>query len=254
MAYIGKTPVIGNFQKCDSISVVNGQAAYTLQVGGVNVSPQSENHMLVSLNGILQAPVDSFTVSGSTLTFASNLVTGDVIDFVMILGNVLDLGVPSDNTVTTAKIVDGAITSAKLASGTGGKVLQVVSATDSTTRNTTSSSFVTASNTLSVNITPSSTSNKIFIIVNAGGYINNTGDANYTIYRDSTNLGGSNGMTTMYNDTSAQINGSIAMSYLDSPSSTSELTYQVYLKANAGTVYINYPNGKASITAFEIAG
>ena len=104
MAYIGKTPVIGNVQKCDSISVVNGQAAYTLQVGGVNVSPQSENHMLVSLNGILQAPVDSFTVSGSTLTFASNLVTGDVIDFVMILGNVLDLGVPSDNTVSLAKL------------------------------------------------------------------------------------------------------------------------------------------------------
>ena len=104
MAYIGKTRVIGNFQKCDSIAVVNGQAAYTLQVGGTNVSPQSENHMLVSLNGILQAPVDSFTVSGSTLTFASNLVTGDVIDFVMILGNVLDLGVPSDNTVSLAKL------------------------------------------------------------------------------------------------------------------------------------------------------
>jgi len=104
MAYIGKQPVIGNFQKCDAISVVNGQAAYTLQVGGSNVSPQSENHMLVSLNGILQSPTDSFTVSGSTLTFASNLVTGDVIDFVMILGNVLDLGVPSDNTVSLAKL------------------------------------------------------------------------------------------------------------------------------------------------------
>jgi hypothetical protein len=104
MPYVGKSPSLGNFQKCDSIAVVNGQAAYTLQVGGTNVSPQSENHMLVSLNGILQAPVDSFTVSGSTLTFASNLVTGDVIDFVMILGNVLDLGVPSDNTVSLAKL------------------------------------------------------------------------------------------------------------------------------------------------------
>ena len=104
MAYIGKEPTIGNFQKCDAISVVNGQAAYTLQVGGTNVVPESVNHMLVSLNGILQAPTDSFTVSGSTLTFASNLATGDVIDFVMILGNVLDLGVPSDNTVTAAKL------------------------------------------------------------------------------------------------------------------------------------------------------
>ena len=103
MAYIGREPTIGNFQKCDAISVVNGQAAYTLQVGGTNVVPESVNHMLVSLNGILQAPTDSFTVSGSTLTFASNLATGDVIDFVMILGNVLDLGVPSDATVTNAK-------------------------------------------------------------------------------------------------------------------------------------------------------
>ena len=104
MAYIGKTPTIGNFQKCDAITVVNGQAAYTMQVGGSNVSPESENHMLVSLNGILQAPVDSFTISGSTITFASNLATGDVIDFIMLLGNVLDLGVPSDNTVTAAKL------------------------------------------------------------------------------------------------------------------------------------------------------
>ena len=104
MAYIGKTPVIGNFQVCDAISVVNGQAAYTMQVGGVNVSPESANHMLVSLNGILQAPTSSFTVSGSTITFASNLVTGDVIDFIQILGNVLDLGVPSDSTVSLAKL------------------------------------------------------------------------------------------------------------------------------------------------------
>ena len=109
MAYIGKQPVVGNFQVCDAISVVNGQAAYTLQVGGTNVEPESANHMLVSLNGILQKPGSSFTISGSTMTFASNLATGDVIDFVQILGNVLDLGSPSDDTVTAAKIVDDAI-------------------------------------------------------------------------------------------------------------------------------------------------
>ena len=154
----------------------------------------------------------------------------------------------------TGTIPSGNISTASLAAAATGKVLQVVTATDSTTRNTTSASFVTASNTLSVNITPSSASNKIFIIVNAGGYINTTGEANYTIYRESTNLGGSDGMTILYNETAAQINSSIAMSYLDSPSSTSELTYQVYLKAVSGTVYINYPNGKASITAYEIAG
>jgi hypothetical protein len=114
MAYIGKTPTIGNFQVCDAISVVDAQAAYTMQVATVDVSPESANHMIVSLNGVIQKPTDAYTVSGSTITFASNLVTGDVIDFIQILGNVLDLGVPSDDTVSTAKIVDGAVTSAKL--------------------------------------------------------------------------------------------------------------------------------------------
>jgi len=104
MAYIGREPQIGNFQVCDAISTVNNQAAYTMQVGSVNVSPESANHMIVSLNGVIQKPTDAFTVSGSTITFASNLVTGDVINFIQILGNVLDLGVPSDSTVSIAKL------------------------------------------------------------------------------------------------------------------------------------------------------
>jgi len=103
MSYIGRQPQIGNFQICDAISVVNGQAAYTMQVSSVNVEPETANHMIVSLNGIIQAPISSYTVSGSTITFASNLVTGDVINFIQILGSVLDLGTPSDATVTDAK-------------------------------------------------------------------------------------------------------------------------------------------------------
>ena len=105
MAYIGKTPVIGNFVKLDAISVVNGQASYTMQNGGANFTAYANvNQFLVSLNGILQSPTDSFTVSSSTITFASNLQTGDVIDFIIVLGNTLDVGVPSDNTVSLAKL------------------------------------------------------------------------------------------------------------------------------------------------------
>ena len=103
MAYIGNPPISGNFQVCDAISVVNGQAAYTMQVSSANVSPESANHMHVSLNGVLQKPNSSFTISGSTITFASNLATGDVIDFILLLGNVNDIGTPSDSTVTNAK-------------------------------------------------------------------------------------------------------------------------------------------------------
>ena len=104
MAYIGKQPVVGNFQVCDAITVVNGQAAYTMQISSTNVEPESANHMLVSLNGVLQKPGSSFTISGATITFASNLATGDVIDFIILLGNVLDIGTPSDGTITEAKL------------------------------------------------------------------------------------------------------------------------------------------------------
>jgi len=114
MSYIGRQPTVGNFQICDAISVVNNQAAYTMQVGSVNVSPESANHIIVSLNGVIQKPNSSFTVSGSTITFASNLVTNDVIDFIQILGDVLDLGVPSDDTVTSAKIADVNVTQGKI--------------------------------------------------------------------------------------------------------------------------------------------
>ena len=104
MPYVGKQPEIGAYKKLDSITAVNGQAAYTLQSGSANYSPASANHLIVSLNGVIQAPQDSFTVSGSTLTFASNLATGDSIDFILALGDVLNVGTPSDNTVTNDKL------------------------------------------------------------------------------------------------------------------------------------------------------
>ena len=104
MAYIGRQPEIGNFQMCDAISVVNGQASYTMQVAGINVIPGGEFNVICSLNGVIQQAGTSFTISSSTITFSQNLVTGDVIDFILILGSVLDLGVPSDGTVTSSKL------------------------------------------------------------------------------------------------------------------------------------------------------
>jgi len=73
------------------------------------VNPENANHMLVSLNGVLQKPGSSFTISGATITFASNLATGDVIDFIILLGNVLDIGTPSDGVITNAKLAQDII-------------------------------------------------------------------------------------------------------------------------------------------------
>jgi hypothetical protein len=141
----------------------------------------------------------------------------------------------------------------------GGKVLQVLSATDATSRTTTSSSYVTASNTLSVTITPSSTSSKIFIISHFNIHqSNNETYAEMTIFRGATNLGNADGgMGRIWSKVSSLPVFPMALSYLDSPNTTSATTYQIYFRAAAtGTVYLGgLDNGaKASITCFEIAG
>ena len=119
MAYIGRPSIVGNFVKLDSITAVNGQAAYTMQNNSVNFTDYSTvNQFLVSLNSVIQSPGSSFTVSGSTLTFASNLSTGDVIDFIIVFGNSLSAGVPTDDTVSTAKLADNAVTAAKITDST----------------------------------------------------------------------------------------------------------------------------------------
>ena len=112
MSYIGKSPSVGNFVKLDALTA-SATASYTMQLNSVNYTPESVNHMLVSLNGVIQAPTTSFTISGSTLTFASTLASSDSIDFIMVYGNVLDIGTPSDSTISTAKIIDNAVTGAK---------------------------------------------------------------------------------------------------------------------------------------------
>ena len=279
MAYIGKQPVVGNFQKCDAITVVNGQAAYTMQVGGVNVNPESENHMLVSLNGILQAPVDSFTISGSTITFASNLATGNVIDFIMLLGNVLYLGSPSDNTVTAAKLNNDIISgSTELASepadtdeflvsdaGTikridyslikgGGKVLQVIQGTHSTAVSTTSSTYVTTN--LTASITPSSSSNKVLIMTTLTVSNRATnGEMMCTLFRDSTNIitdGAQDGFNQNFNS-GGRLDATASCVFLDSPSTTSSTAYSVRIKAQGGTAESIGEGTTGSIILMEIS-
>ena len=323
MAYIGKTPITGNFVKLDAISVVNGQAGYTMNNGGSAFTDyENVNQFLVSLNGILQAPTDSFTVSGSTLTFASNLATGDVIDFVIVLGNTLDIGTPSDATVTNAKtnftttsssaglqikgdgttagalqlnceanshgiklqspphsanqsytmkFPSGNITAGKFlkvdsvsGSGTtgvgtmtfadagGGKVLQVKSAIDSSQRSTSSGTFGTHSHTCSIDITPSASTSKILILYSTDVYYNQGGAGVVTIYRDSTNLGHStDGLDYLHSDAPTRHSSII---HIDSPSSTSQITYSVQFRAKSGggTIYIGNATQVSHLICMEI--
>tara|TARA_A100001035_G_scaffold44040_1_gene31046 strand:+ start:747 stop:1754 length:1008 start_codon:yes stop_codon:yes gene_type:complete len=105
MAYIGKSPQVGNYIKLDAITT-SSTNTYNLLNGGVAFVPESALHMLVSLNGVIQAPLTAYSVSGSTITFlpsSGTLSSSDTIDFILVLGNTLDIGTPSDSTVTNAK-------------------------------------------------------------------------------------------------------------------------------------------------------
>ena len=134
-----------------------------------------------------------------------------------------------------------------------GKVLQVITATDSTSRATSGTSYTLAGSSLTANITPSATSSKIFVMITAACYSDVDQKRGYTtIFRDSTNLAGADGMAQLYVN-GATILVPLALSVLDSPSSTSQITYQIRIKAQSGTqFYINEYNSKASITLFEI--
>ena len=148
-----------------------------------------------------------------------------------------------------------------------GSILQVVSTTKTDLFSTTSLSNEDIPG-LSVSITPSSTSSKIFVISNLIQGHSNSGYWNYfTLVRDSTAINVGTGGTT--DNSTATVytangfaNSSVSITALDSPSTTSTLTYkiQMRIKSGGGTGRINsFANSGAegsssTITVMEVAG
>jgi hypothetical protein len=143
-------------------------------------------------------------------------------------------------------------------SASAGQVIQVKTATDSTRRTTTSSSYVTASNTLSVSITPSSASNKILILTSVTCAMDSNYYMYHTIFRDGSNIAGANGLSRIgessLNSGDTEI-GIVGIVYLDSPATTSATTYEFRMKGN-GTQqgYFNFGTSLSSIVVMEIKG
>ena len=112
-------PYVGNQIRQFSDRVVldsltaSATADYTLQLNSVNFVPSSAESLTVSLNGIIQAPISSYTVSGSTLSFSSALTASDTIDFI-IAERGITLQTPSAGSVNTTQLASNAVTSAKM--------------------------------------------------------------------------------------------------------------------------------------------
>jgi len=111
-----------------------------------------------------------------------------------------------------------------LPAGVGGKVLQVVQGSTST-EVTHSTSY--ADTGLSASITPSSTSNKVLILVNQHCKAQGPNGVSLKLLRDSTAIYTPAQSYSFYIDTTdAHIRGHQSFNYLDSPSSTSAITYK----------------------------
>jgi len=149
-----------------------------------------------------------------------------------------------------------AVSGANLTNIDGGKVLQVVSATDTTERSTTSNSFVDI---VSASITPSSTSNKILIICGIAG-IRRDNSLGYISARvtDGASFTKKFGHAIMYDAGTSYIRlGTANASFLHDANTTSAKTYTVQFNNNrdSGNAIVG-DNGdcNSTITLMEIAG
>lgn len=196
---------------------------------------------------------------------------------------------PARGLVGTTDIDDDAVTLAKMAHGTAnqnisydgsgvpvdvalsaGKVLQVVTSTKTDTASTTSTSF--ADTGLSAAITCAATSSKVLVIAHGTFGVNGTSAyAHCRLIRDSTaiHVGDSDSSNRIeggaqFASTSNSIQESVSLMVLDSPSSTSELTYKLQYMTQSGShaVFINRSfadgddagqgRGASSLTVLEI--
>ena len=125
MAYLGRSPQVGNYDKLDSIAdSFNGALqTFAMTVGAAAFTAQSARTLLITVDGVLQEPDVAYTVAGTNITFTAPPTTGATF-FGIALGDTLDIGIPGSDTVdtqhiktdaiTTIKILDDQVTAAKL--------------------------------------------------------------------------------------------------------------------------------------------
>ena len=138
-----------------------------------------------------------------------------------------------------------------------GKILQVVQGilSHANGMSTTSTSYVDTG--LQVLITPSSSSNKIlisssFTLYNAGGHnMKITATRNHSGISETDLSTNTNGGFSQLHTTGAIGSGG-AISFLDSPSTTNEITYKIRAKVSGGTGYFSI-GGDSLIQVLEVA-
>ena len=255
MPFIGNQPALSftSFAKQDFTT--SATTSYTLDNPVANA-----NELALFINFVRQEPTTAYSASGTSLTLTEATSSSDDM-YAIFLGKAIQTVNPPNSSVGTSQLVDGSVTSSKLGAGA---ILQVQSTTKTDTFNTTSTSFTDVTG-LSVAITPSSTSSKVLINFSIGTHdLTGAGDFAYQIVRGSTAIGlGSGGGTsaTVGGTINADRGESVAMTFLDTPSTTSATTYKIQVRTPSGTqMFINTRDGNSNystistITVMEIKG
>lgn len=154
-----------------------------------------------------------------------------------------------------SSLPNGIVDANALASGVGGKVLQIQY---NNTNNFLVQSSWSPATLVSVNITPSSTANKIILIGTIGEPDQMDARLWGRFYRDNTELTYGRfcsefGRNLGYSGTETHF-ANVAHSYVDAPSSTSQITYSIKINNGLQGSTVRVGNGGSSnIMAIEVA-
>ena len=108
MPYIGRgLTELQTVEKLDNITFTNSAGPYNLTKSSAAFTPVSANHIILSIDGVVQ--YGNFTVSSSTITFDSSISSTSTCDFILHIATAL-ANVPTDGSVTNAKLATSVIT------------------------------------------------------------------------------------------------------------------------------------------------
>jgi len=146
-----------------------------------------------------------------------------------------------------------------LPAGASGGIIQTVNTTFGTSLSGTVASR--ADTGLSLTITPTSSSNKILVLVDLADVAKYGGSgtgsyARFWLMRGSTDLVRFGGQIGYSGDTSTNSGSTVSTNYLDSPATTSAVTYKIQWQnpAGAGTVEMNASGTTSTMTLMEVSG
>lgn len=108
MAYLGNAPQIGQYRKIDTLTFNGVTQTFNITVDGVAFAPPTSYAMMVSLDNVILNPGVDFSISNSTISFATPPAALTPF-FALVFGDTLYTGTPSDATVIDSKIATGTI-------------------------------------------------------------------------------------------------------------------------------------------------